>query len=549
MKKLGLFIFAIIFISYSYAQERKYERKSITSLGSVLYLKVNPPSDLTGIIANRFKAHIEIPRFDYNQISDDAVREFVKKANETDLSPQSIAKALDETIVPKIVEVVEFYAEERAKGNLKEEQLITAAVEKMKGSGLTADDIIKVLNSAYIYLPVVTFYEETTTGNIITAHIKGFMIWYQIRRNQQGKYNARLMTKSNEIFTGISSATKDDKYSLKNRKVDGTTYARLMAVNTWAKNLAVEMKKIPEFMLSGEIKNVEGSYVEATLGTKEGLIIDEGYDIVEFEEDSYGNLKKVNAGFVRASVIADTRNNPNAVSKFKKYIGKNIERGMLLAERPRLGIDLFLRAKRFDANLPLDDWSGIFEEDIKGGIGFDIGLQLNLAKYIKASQTFLYVDFGYGLLNAKANETFIDELSSASVISIYGGLTKKFWVSRINLELGAGYGFNMIDIMYKNLSNEEYEVSAGLLGFRADANLSYLANPDLTIGLHLAYKSTSDIDEVTIKKDGKEISGSPFSVTTKSNLTGLSIGLNFTYALPSLFFDPFEAITSKEIEY
>lgn len=549
MKKTLVLLFSFLLVFNNFAQERKYERKSITSLGSVLYLKVNPPAELTNIIANRFKAHIEIPRFDYNQISDEAVREFVAKANQTDLTPQSIAKALDETIVPKIMQVVEFYAEERAKGNLKEEQLITAAVEKMKGSGLTADDIIKVLNSAYIYLPVVTFYEETTANNLITVHIKGFMIWYQIRRDAQGKYNARLMTRHNEVFTGISSANVNDSYQLKSRKVDGTTYARLMAVNTWVKNLAVDMKTIPEFMLSGEIKNVEGSYVEASLGTKEGLTLDEGYDVIEFEEDAQGNLKKVEAGFVRASSIADNRSNSNAVSKFKKYIGKNIERGMLLSERPRLGIDFYLRPKSFAANLPLDDWSALFTEDVKGGLGLDAGFQLNLARYIKLSQTFLYADFGIGLLSPEINESNIRELKSAHVISIYGGLSKKFWLSRINLELGVGYGYNALFIQFKDLNDDEFEYSADFLGFRLDANLSYLATPDITVGLYLSYKSTNDIEELTVKKNNEEVSGSPFSVTSTSNLTGVSIGINFTYALPSLFFDPFESITAKEIDY
>ncbi|PIO46931.1 MAG: hypothetical protein CMR00_13035 [[Chlorobium] sp. 445] len=87
-----------------YAQTRKYERKSITSLGTVL-VKPGLSVDL-GIVQNRLKAYLELPRFDFNVISENTVKEFRQKANQTDLSPESIGSALKQTVVPKILRLL-----------------------------------------------------------------------------------------------------------------------------------------------------------------------------------------------------------------------------------------------------------------------------------------------------------------------------------------------------------------------------------------------------------------------------------------------------------
>jgi len=219
--------------SYASAQTRKYERKSVTSLGTVL-VKSGLSPDLD-IVRNRLKAYIELPRFDFNVISESSIKEFIKKANQTDLSPESIADALKQTVVPKILEVVKATAALRAQGNLKEEDLARAVVDKMKGSGLTAEDIKKVYNSSFIYIPVITDYKEETALNVFTVEIKGYILWYRIIVSDDGKSaSAVLLTKLSEPKSGAWSANPDESFQLKRRKVDGRTYARLMAIGGWA---------------------------------------------------------------------------------------------------------------------------------------------------------------------------------------------------------------------------------------------------------------------------------------------------------------------------
>ncbi|MBS4027494.1 MAG: hypothetical protein KGZ58_02560 [Ignavibacteriales bacterium] len=590
-----LFLFS--FLTYSSFSQKKYERKSVTAIGAVFF-KTEPALEIVSLINNRLKYHLEVPRFDYNELSKDATREFVEKGNRTDLSPSSIQKVLEETIVPQIVQAVNAVSEERAKGNLTEEQLASAAVDKMKGSGLTADDVLKVMNSAYLYLPVVTEW----TSDEKNATIKGYVAWYRV--TQKGNTaKVERVNEATQMQEGNGNGEPEQSYRLKSRSVNGTEFAKIIAVNTWAKNLAVAMKNISAFKLGGEIKSVEGKFVETNLGTKEGLGMDEGYDVLEEEEDDNGKVKTKNVGFIRAFSIGNNTQNINEVSRFQTYIGSGFERGMSIQERARLGIDISIRPKYFTCNIPryatpiidyttfnaiytniiinniqyyfpgftaaeitpqtFDDYHGghgfILKDDATSAIGIDINFNWNIAKLTKVPQLFLNVDVAVGVPNAEVDgDAFVQSAASPVLYSGYLGPMKKFWFGRMNFNVAGAIGVDVFSLENSDAQTGDFEkMDFTAPGIKLDAGIEYLINPDLTFNIGVGYKAALSPIVAEVKfKDEKTIdisdllsSNTFFSGFNDVNMSGVNISVGISYALPSLPFDPFAQISAWDIDY
>lgn len=554
--------------SYASAQTRKYERKSVTSLGTVL-VKSGLSPDLD-IVRNRLKAYIELPRFDFNVISESSIKEFIKKANQTDLSPESIADALKQTVVPKILEVVKATAALRAQGNLKEEDLARAVVDKMKGSGLTAEDIKKVYNSSFIYIPVITDYKEETALNVFTVEIKGYILWYRIIVSDDGKSaSAVLLTKLSEPKSGAWSANPDESFQLKRRKVDGRTYARLMAIGGWAQAEALAMRELPEFKLSAEIRSVEGQFATAGLGKREGIELDDGFDVIDFFDDGKGAVVTKDIGFYRASQIADNRTSDDESSLFYGHIHAGVERGSLLVERPRLPLDVRIAPKFATLNIPQvalpadfrtynnlilnfpNAFGNIFafNENVGAAAGIDAGLALNLARWLGVTQFFAVLDVGLSFpLSTPQNET------STFFWNVHFGFQKKFWFSWINLSLGVLAGLDFLNVSGSNDAPGRLEdLNLLMLSGRLDAALELMLNPDLLFSVRAGYKlATSPIagtikfrgeDEISLSSEGR------LDLFGNINFSGFMLSATISFTFPrSPSFD-INAFFPSEIDY
>jgi hypothetical protein len=551
--------------SYASAQTRKYERKSVTSLGTVL-VKSGLSPDLD-IVRNRLKAYIELPRFDFNVISESSIKEFIKKANQTDLSPESIADALKQTVVPKILEVVKATAALRAQGNLKEEDLARAVVDKMKGSGLTAEDIKKVYNSSFIYIPVITDYKEETVLNVFTVEIKGYILWYRIIVSDDGKSaSALLLTKLSEPKSGAWSANPDESFQLKRRKVDGRTYARLVAIGGWAQAEALAMRELPEFKLSAEIRSVEGQFATAGLGKREGIELDDGFDVIDFFDDGKGAVVTKDIGFYRASQIADNRTSDDESSLFYGHIHAGVERGSLLVERPRPPLDVRIAPKFATLNIPqvalpadIDTYNNLisnfpfgifaFNENVGAAAGIDADFALNLARWLGVTQFFAVLGVGFSFpLSTPQNET------STFFWNVHFGFQKKFWFSWINLSLGVLAGLDFLNVSGSNDARGRLEdLNLLMLSGRLDAALELMLNPDLLFSVRAGYKLATSPRAGTIKFRGEdEISLSSegrLDLFGNINFSGFMLSATISFTFPrSPSFD-INAFFPSEIDY
>ncbi|MFN3387147.1 MAG: hypothetical protein ACK42Y_11255, partial [Candidatus Thermochlorobacter sp.] len=505
------------------------------------------------IVQNRLKAYLELPRFDFNVISENTLKEFRQKVNQTDLSPESIGSALKQTVVPKILQVVKAVAALRAQGNLKEEDLARAVVDKMKASGLTADDIKKVYNSAFIYLPVITDYTEQTVANNFVVEIKGYILWYRIIVSADGTdASAVLLTSLSEPKGGSASADPNGTYKLKRRSVDGKTYARLKAVGGWVQAEALAMRELPEFRLSAEIRSLEGQFATAGLGRREGIGLDDGFNVVDFFDDGKGSVLTKDIGFYRVSQVADNRTDDNQSSLFYGYIRAGVDRGSLLVERPRLPVDIRISPRFTTLSIPRtaipadrSTYNNLvfnrpgafgnifaFNEDVATAVGIDAGVSLNLARWVGITQLFAVVDGGLLFpLAAPQNAT------APLFWNVHLGIQKKFWFSWINLSIGAFAGADFLTISGTSDNDGRLEnFNVGMPSGRLDATLEFMLNPDLLFSIRAGYKLASPPIFGSIKFRGDD----EIELTLEDrlrpfrdiNFSGLIVSANISFTLP-----------------
>ncbi|MFN3345598.1 MAG: hypothetical protein ACK412_08100 [Chloroherpetonaceae bacterium] len=562
-----LFITILLFSVAVSAQERKYQRKSISSLGLLNLSLVSVPS---AMIENRINYHIQLPRFDYNSLSDSALsayRERVSALGFRNATPSQITAILNETIIPQVSLALKAVAEERALGNLKEEDLAMAAANKLKGSGLTAEDILKVLNAAYLYVPVVTRYNESTDEERnLTVEISGYILWFRVKTNPDGNSEAVFLQGGSVMQSGTATASIDKNYQTRRRTLSGEDYARLSAIEAWARNLSLAMRRLPDFQVTAEILSLRGATPEANIGTREGVELDDGFYAEELFENSKGELEERKIGFFRVASVGDNRKNPSATSTFYPHITSGVERGVLLKEHPQFGLDIAIRPKFFRLRLskettPLrremlseygvDDFSFTtvplafaLKEDVTEAGGIELGFHYNLAKQTGVRQLFATADFGFGIGNTSFTPAAPNGIS-ALILSGYAGAMKKFWLRRWNFYLGVSGGVDGLFLSVGNTGEGDLEsLSFITASVRADFGLEFMLTPDLLFSIGGNYKVGFPpfLSSLKYKDSSAEDDSQTFSIPftargfRDTNFNGITLNIGISYSLPSFGF-------------
>ena len=96
-------------VAISFGQQGVYKKKSVSSLDAV-WIKPGAAknTDINIKILNDFmEFYIEVPRFDFNQLSKSQVRAFLDKANALDeVTSESLSEAMETTIIKDIMDIL-----------------------------------------------------------------------------------------------------------------------------------------------------------------------------------------------------------------------------------------------------------------------------------------------------------------------------------------------------------------------------------------------------------------------------------------------------------
>lgn len=545
-----------------FAQEGVYVRKSVSSLESVwinhagVDLRGEPGEELQ---LDRFmdfiKFYVEVDRFDYNKLPDEFIDEFLNKANQlTDININTLADVVNETIVPRVLDILNDpdIQKERAEGLMSEAERRSFLRSKAQEVGLTFEQLEVLFNSAYIYLPFITSANsEISRGNNV-FRIEGGIIWWNIVDDDVGKAEVREVVSAT---TRGSSAVNPQRPSSRRfrfgHQVWETTpaqHAQYDAMLAFAKNLGVKTKQIDDFKLTAPIVEVpQPKRYGIEMGFLEGIHLDDGFHIVEYEEQD-GEVVAVRKGFVRVAKTGRNHEDPTEKTYTRQLIGRPVSEGAILMEHPRLGIDLRVGAgmtlmsniEPLHTQIPGYANEGVISEETDSQISFNLLFSYNLAPIIGWSQTFISLDAGFALPNASYRS---DADAFVFVASPYLSFTKKFG-GRAYFAPTIGGGVDALSMMGE-FGGTDFTLSIYSPGVKASGEIGYLLSPDWTFFLSAGYKVGLEPFSGNLDWGGSDI---PFIITGDQykdlNLGGLSISAGLSYSLAELpwnvfgFLDP-----------
>lgn len=542
----------------------QYRRKSISFVNSILITRGNAPitaADSSSLL-RAIRREIEMPRFDYNPLPEELLAQLgFALQQESAENLEGIAADMNQHLAPEILRIVDYEKEMRALGLVSESERHSFIVEKAKETGITAEHLQIVMNSAYIYLPVIThvsFSEGTSILDIfsgkgerenrhISVSLGGALLWFAVRTDGLGTQVELAATKAALAFGAAHLGVSDNP----GKRSAARHNAFAEAADILAINLKTSSQDIPDFRLTHPLTDAGTGWVEFDIGKKEGLQIDDKYVIEEYEEMPDQSLRPKKLGLVRVSSVADNRHEA-APSRARNVIGGYFQKGMLAIEHPRLPIDLSVRF----GVLPLTVKAGSLDSGADGHapeLKFDkvsenlvytgqIGLYYNLARSTGISQFFasVYGEIGGGEL--PGGKVFNEyDLPTGFYWGIGGGLAKKYYWNRLHLGLEAllGYAslrFDGTDEYYGNDVGWEWRVES--LGFKLNGCLELALGYDLSLGGGLSYRVFASQQDYSFQVDGQEVAPIVPKNKPEVDFSGWGIQVYFTYSLPFLSLNP-----------
>ncbi len=540
MKKTVLIVIVALLLAMPvFSQQGEYVRKSVSSLDSIWYQPGSLGISLDLDSFQRFmELYIEVDRFDYNELPSEYVREFRNQANRLyDVNAETLADVLEETVVAKILEILNDPEVQQARG----EELKSAATArsfaatKARSVGLTADELEVLFNSAYIYLPFITKAERSTLDDgRVRVEIEGGIVWWKIDVRPDGSATVRevLSTTANGRDT-VHPRRAPNYFTFGNEswRVTPELYAQNNALLAFARNLGVRTKEIDDFRLTAQIIEIPrpGTY-GFNIGRREGIHLDDGFHVVEYEENELGEAIPVNKGFVRVSRTGQNIDDPTSFSYGRQLIGRPVSEGAVLIEHPRLGIDMVIRTGLR---------TGVFihrgkharnylEEDATEIMAFNLKFAYNVAPITGLTQTFLYVDNEFGIPMASMASSV-----AAFTWSPYFGATKR-WGGRTNLSLSAGLGLDSFSLTGVDDWDRDVSLTTRSFGVQGDAEVGYMLSPDWSIYGIIGVKETLSAFYLST-----EIVSASLSDYDDMDLGGVYVGAGVSYSLGALPFNLF----------
>ena len=573
MKKIIMTSVLLVSVSLLIGQQGKYVRKSVSSLESVWF----KPGSVAGLqfdskTFDKFiDFYVEVDRFDYNVLPSNLIKDFRREANSIDsVDADAISDVLERTVTSKIVDILNDPDVMKKRGTaLKDESAFQSfAATKAKSLGLTTDELKTLMNSAYIYLPYIHSAKKETEDKYLSITIYGGILWWQLKVDGSG--NASVEKVLEAKTSGLSSIDPNAKNPLTeqpmyrefrfgNEKWSTTPeqYAQNDAMLAFCKNLGVKTKEIDAFKLSAQIVEASGKKYGFPLGFAEGVHLDDGFHIVEFEEDSEGNEVAVRKGFARVSKTGNNKEDRNNYTYAKQLMGRRVTEGTVVMEHPRLGMQARLNFGLVTGSSVTPEHTSLSPAGISGNVlaeeatsqaNGNLLLSYNLAPIIGISQTFIDSDIGFSVPLAEYVIAEGETVPSAAafVLSPYMGLTKKFG-GRMYASVTLGGGVDMLAIAGTyDYSGTDYDYTLAImaLGFKAGGELGMMLTPDLSLTASANFKQGLPPMAGTLTWNETDYEIADLSAYEDLNMGGLTATIGVSYELGELpinlfgFLDP-----------
>lgn len=329
-----------------------------------------------------------------------------------------------------------------------------------EGNSLIQNSGFEVLDNIHIII-----YDEYEVNYGIFSRIKYRAYLYKIRINKENFWSEVIDSNTNKLSV--------EKLNNLNLTLD------LVATRS-SNNIQRSFNKLGRVYKSSRVTaNIIGTNpITAKIGTKEGLRVNDLFQVLENKQNNKGNIVQISKGYVRVKTLANNLGKSNGNSKsstFYKTFSGSLDNGMILRSVPNRGI--FIGGSKF------------FSKDnnsLLSGYNYQVD-------YLSHKYKGIYYSLGIGISDTIRSNSYI----------LPGGKENKDLTAILS-------GLNIMGMIGKNISINVLEISPEI-GFYAG---SYGINKNLYRN-NLVNSNTNFWG----LKD-KE------SITPMSFITGLKIGLN-----------------------
>ncbi len=493
----------------SYAQEEagEYDRASLTYIGYLL--QVDPsisklPPKYNRMLVNKMSKQLKLPRYDQNGIPKKLYNTFTDEVGTTeevcagnrDNCLSEVTSLIKDVVAPPILDVVEMNKEIRAEERMTEEQRNSFITDKAKELGFTIDEISRVMNSAYIFLPYASNLDErtwkdttyvyvtkTVNGKKVTKKTKKIdkittkfstamqmgLVWWKIVPGDSTKSSGLIkyqpLTDSSKVSVVVGK-----KYKLDDKMVNAHLYARTKMIRGLGGNFGERLRAFEDFKLSGQVLERSPNYIGMDIGEREGIRTDDVFLFMEsIEENGVTTMKK--AGWALVRNVADS-NSTEGYKSTARIVGGRPYIGAVLKEYPMMNAESALRFQtQIYESSPFvvtdTAFNSILFQDLK--IESGMGPRIELGALVGKKNTpqlfaFLGASFSKGKASGKIGEyervatavgdsiaystIFNEYLNVSSVVAGHYDLSilKRFYIKRVALSLQTGGGFQHMNI-------------------------------------------------------------------------------------------------------
>ena len=585
MRRHILFASLVVFITIS-ANSQTYKKKVVSYVDRVLVpsqfqLSVEQINSIKGAVAK----NITFERFDYAPLPENVVTSFsAEAASLAKFDPEDVKPVIDRTLAPQLLRILDVNKELLSKQNLSETDRNTFLATKAKAAGLSAGQLEAILNSGYFYIPFVENYvhtvkkdtreEKDDKGKVTkkvpftkyTHELKLGLLWYKLNVDASNNVSVGFIARSLgwKLGSMSRSAEKDDE---KKDDVDWKAFEEVVDVS--CKNIGLETKRMDAFKLTGGVTEISATGLRLSLGSREGVGLDDTYWIEEMEETESGQIIKTKRGFVKVRNVGDNKRDQSATSYAQVITGTNYSAGLDAIELPLLGMNALFSFTSFPVKVsPYNVGVGVpvrivwdsatynpfyvrINSESKAAFGGMFALQTSLAHTTKVSELWFHIGANVGITNidgkfyvpTTGGNTDSLDIGASLTGSISAGLVKKFYVRRYGFVLQADVKYSLLRMSAggkdpKDNSDITYKLTNGTLGFDARAGLETYITPTFSIGIAAEYSIFGVVNSYTAlvsDMSNNDITKKTDALGPDLNYGGLGYYVWINYSIPSFF--------------
>lgn len=562
-----------------------YKKRVVSYVDKVLVPpQIQLSADELTLIKKSVANYTTFARFDYAPLPENVVASFgAETSSMTKFNPEEVTPIINRTLAPQLLQILDVNKELLSKQNLSETDRNTFLATKAKAAGLSASQLEAILNSGYFYIPFIESYVHTVKKDVreekdengkvkkktpftrYTHELKLGLLWYKLNVDGSSNLSVSFIGRA-QGWQGGAMSRSEEKDDDEKENVDRKAFANI--VDASCKNIGLETKRLEAFSLTAGVTEISATGLRLSLGTREGVGLDDTYWIEEMEETESGQIIKTRRGFVKIRTIGDNKRDESATSYAQVITGTNYSAGLNATELPLLGMNALFSVAMFPASvstynagtsnpppIALDSSKFNFgvkiNSESKAAFGGMAAFQANLAHATKISELWFHAGVNVGI--TKIDGKFFvpkfgggtDSLDIGASLtgSINAGLLKKFYFRRYGLILQADVKYSLLRMSTggKNPSDNSditYKLTNGALGFDARAGLETYLAPTFSIGVAAEYNMYNVVNTYTALVTDK----SNNDITKKTDVVGPDIkygGLAYyvwiNYSIPSFF--------------